>query len=124
MSKIQDKALDERNLHQYESQADGDEVEKTRESATVVPGFPVKDQRQDQKRQHCHNADGKDHEEHCYAQIDSPVHTSAGASHNVLENVASLEGKEEEGILVVNRRDVVGVRVNSRLSNQTVLSGI
>src|ERR1700677_3403307 len=98
-------ALNKCNLDQDVAEANGDEIkQRKRRLAASFEG-----QRQNQKAQHGHPRDNKDHKQNQHSQvylpIDSLVRAAAG------DNLSDLEREEEERRVVADGSHVEGITV-------------
>ena len=91
MSQEKHKALDQRNFHQDETEANGDEVKQSNNpSLRRVLAVAMQRQRQNQKCQNGHNGNDQQHSQHNNAQVDAPVHAAACTGQDIFDHMPGL----------------------------------
>src|SRR4051794_37719519 len=97
MAQEKHKALDQRNFHQDEAEAHGDEIKQSDNSSLRnVLATAMQRQRQNQKGQHGHNRDDQQHSQHDNAQVDAPVHAASCTGQNIFNYVPRLQREKEK----------------------------
>src|SRR4029077_1521911 len=111
MSEKQHEALDEGDLYHDVAQAHGNEIEQRKRRLAAFPASQR--QGQNQKYQHRDERNYEYEEKYQHSQVYFPVNTLAQTL--FAEDLSRLQGEEEEGRVVRDGRDVIGIAARERV---------